>query len=209
MPNVCVCCGRKTGLLNGSHLNDKLCDNCFFPIGCYINAIEESDDLELSKNNYNMLVTKIHELSYSETGRQYIMWYVDDIIQKHKHKEENKILRQHQFDNFQITTGNNFDGYDISEYKGVVSGNVVLGTGFKAENDLAKSNWFGDESSVFSEKLDDARDSAIKKMINKAIDMNCNAIVALQFNYMKLSSNTIVVVVNGTAVVVEKTAKDI
>ena len=204
MQNVCVCCGRKIGVLNGSHLNDKLCDNCFFPIGYYISAIKEADNLELAKNNYNMLVTKIHELSYSETGRQYIIGYVNDIIKK----EENKMVRQHQIENFQITTGNNFDGYDISKYKGVISGNIVLGTGFKAENDLAKSNWFGEESFIFSEKLDDARDSAIKKMINKAIDMKCNAIVALQFNYMNLSSNTIVVVVNGTAVIIEKSAKD-
>ena len=202
--SMCVCCGKKIGLLNGSHLNDKLCDNCFFPIGGYINTIKETNDPELAKNNYNMLVTKIHELSYSETGSQYIIWYVNDIIQKHRLKKETEIMKQHRLENFQITTGNNFDGYNITKYKGIVSGNIVIGTGFKAETDLAKSNWFGDESFVFSEKLDDARDSAIKKMINKAIDMNCNAIVALQFNYMNLSYNTIVVVVNGTAVVIEK-----
>jgi hypothetical protein len=28
MAEKCICCGKKIGLLNGSHLNNQVCDNC-------------------------------------------------------------------------------------------------------------------------------------------------------------------------------------
>ena len=200
MSNICICCGKKIGLLNGSHLENKLCDNCFFPIGGYLAAIENNSDLESIKTNYDLLITKIHELSYSESGKQYIVNHANTIVRKQNEKNKAIISRRQQKENFKVTTSNNFEGYAITKYNGVVSGNVVLGTGFIAEKDLAQSNWFGEESYIFSDKLDNARDNAISRMIDKAIDIKCNAIVGLKFNYMTFTSNTIVVIVNGTAV---------
>lgn len=204
MSNICICCGKKIGLLNGSHLGDKLCDNCFFPIGGYLTAIENGSDFESIKTNYDLLITKIHELAYFESGRQYVISYADSIAQKQNDDNNAKIIRKQQKDKFKITTSNNFEGYIITKYSGVVSGNVVLGTGFIAEKDLAQSNWFGEESYIFSDKLDNARDNAISRMIDKAIDKNCNAVIGLKFSYMSFSSNTIVVIVNGTAVKIKE-----
>ena len=30
MAEKCICCGKKVGLLNGSHLDNQVCDSCFF-----------------------------------------------------------------------------------------------------------------------------------------------------------------------------------
>ena len=204
MADLCVCCGKKVGLINGSHLNNKLCDNCYFPIGGYLTPIENESDIEVIKENYNLLISKIHKLPYSESGKQYVINYAKKILQQKVDKNNDLISQRIKRDNFKITTGNNFDGYTITKYSNVVSGNIVLGTGFSAEKDLAQSNWFGDESHIFSDKLDSARDSAINRMIDNAIKIGCNAVVGIKFNYMTLYSNTIVVIVNGTAVVIEE-----
>ena len=204
MADLCICCGKKVGLINGSHLNNKLCDSCYFPIGGYLTPIENESNIEVIKENYNLLITQIHKLPYSESGKQYVINYADKILRQKIDQNNDLISQNIKRDNFKITTSNSFEGYTIKKYSNIVSGNIVLGTGFSAEKDLAQSNWFGDESYIFSDKLDSARDSAISRMIDNAIKIGCNAIVGIKFNYMAFYYNTIVVVVNGTAVEIDK-----
>jgi len=97
-----------------------------------------------------------------------------------------------------------FVGYNISHYYGIVSGNTVIGTGFLSESRAAVSDAFGIEDDSFSDKLEQAKNSSIQKMINNAIKQGGNALIGISFNYITFSSNMIGVVANGTVVEIVK-----
>lgn len=58
MAEKCICCGKKIGLLR-SHLNNQVCDNCYFPIDGYLSTIKENLDIQVIEENYIQLTNKI------------------------------------------------------------------------------------------------------------------------------------------------------
>ncbi len=120
-----------------------------------------------------------------------------------KKKLQEKVLKE-QIENFLMTTGYNFEEYKIIKYNKVICAETVIGTGFFSEFSASLSDFFGVEDEGFASKLDEARSSATYKLIRKAINVNANAILGLDFDYALFSKNIIAVIVNGTAVTVEK-----
>lgn len=103
-----------------------------------------------------------------------------------------------------LTTGYDFSGYHITKYVGIVSGEVVLGTGFLSEFSASVSDLFGASSGAFEEKLDTAKKAAIEKLTIKSVKEGGNAIIGVDFDYITFANNMIGVVANGTSVVIEK-----
>lgn len=103
-----------------------------------------------------------------------------------------------------ITTGYNFEGYRILEYKGVVSGETVIGTGLLSELFSSGSDLFGIESNSFSGKMRKVKESALVKLKAQSVIAGGNAIIGVDFDYINFSSNMIGVSANGTSVVVKK-----
>lgn len=112
--------------------------------------------------------------------------------------------KQVQLANMLITTGYQFEAYKISRYLDIVSADTVLGTGILSEFGAGLSDLFGVESDEFSSKVQQARESAQKKLILSACEKGANAIIGVDFDYIVLGQNMIGVSVTGTAVVVEK-----
>lgn len=56
-----------------------------------------------------------------------------------------------------MTTGYSFDGYSITEYKQVIAGECVIGTGFLSDLSAVVNDFFGTTSNTLSRKLDEAR----------------------------------------------------
>lgn len=106
--------------------------------------------------------------------------------------------------NFLATNSFNFEGYSIDKYLGVVSGDSVLGTGFLSELSVSAADWLGNESNRFSEKIEQAREKAMYKMLVKADKLGANAIIAVSYSYSNFSGNVVGVFATGTAVVVSK-----
>ena len=205
MADKCICCGKKIGLLNGSHLDNQVCDNCYFPIGGYLSTIKDSNDTSEIENNYNQLMHKVQSSAYLEAGKEYILKVADEFVKDNKSAIQMKIRNKQIKEGFLITTSNNFETYEIVKYCGIVSGSTVLGTGIFSEHDAVVSDTLGIESTAFSDKLDQARNSSINKMIDDAIRQGGNALVGVSFDYVIFSSNMIGVVANGTVVeIVEK-----
>ena len=204
MAEKCICCGKKIGLLNGSHLNNQVCDNCYFPIGGYLTAIEGGNDIDVIESNYNQLLSKIQSLQYFSLGKEYILNYTQSIINKYK----DKITKQNEYEilikNLKISTCNNIDGYTIKKYCSVVSKSTFLGIGTFDYGDIGQSIWHGTESDTFSDKLEQARNSSINKMIDEAINQGGNAIIGVSFDYINFAANMIGVVANGTVVEIIK-----
>ena len=103
-----------------------------------------------------------------------------------------------------LTTGYNFEGYNIVKYIGIISGETVLGAGFLSEFSASFSDILGDESSAFTDKLEAAKNTALDKLSVKSMEKGGNAIIGIDFDYITFSNNMIGVVANGTSVVIEK-----
>lgn len=59
--------------------------------------------------------------------------------------------------NHKLTTGYNFEGYKITDYIGLVSGEIVVGTGILSDIRAGVSDIFGSESKVYSDKINKAK----------------------------------------------------
>lgn len=101
-----------------------------------------------------------------------------------------------------MTTGYNFDGYTITEYKRVIAGECVIGTGFLSDLSAVVNDFFGTTSNTLSRKLDEARSYATRNLIERAENFGANAIIGVDFDYITLAGNMLAVVANGTAVCV-------
>lgn len=104
-----------------------------------------------------------------------------------------------------LTSGHSFDGYHIVRYGGYVSGDEVA--------TIPRTFWTG---SLTNDNINDSikrvREIAINELKTAAANIECNAVIGLDFDYITLedfrgqnsSTDTkIILTANGTAVVIE------
>lgn len=101
-----------------------------------------------------------------------------------------------------ITTTPNIEGKRIIDYKGVISGEVIVG--INAFKDLFASvrNIIGGRSKSYEDELVKARAAAMKELEEQAEDLGANAIVGVDIDYQALGTDNgmMMVIVTGTAV---------
>lgn len=104
-----------------------------------------------------------------------------------------------------ITTTPQIEGHSISEYKGIVFGEVVAGVDFIKDFTAGLTNFFGGRSGSYEGELISARENALQEMKTRALDMGANAVVGVDIDYEVLgqANNMLMVTVSGTAVVVK------
>ena len=107
------------------------------------------------------------------------------------------------------TTGFNFDGYSITEYKGVVFSETILGTGAFSELSASFSDLLGTKSNAFMKKLAQARDYAMLELKKNAYQTGANAIIGISLEYTTFASNLIGIAARGTAVTIAKIHEDL
>jgi uncharacterized protein YbjQ (UPF0145 family) len=105
-----------------------------------------------------------------------------------------------------VTTTPTVEGYSITEYKGLVVGEVISGVDFIKDIAAGFTNFFGGRSGSYEEELVNARDAAISEMVGRAQQWGANAVVGVDLDYEVLGSenNMLMVTVSGTAVVIGK-----
>ena len=103
-----------------------------------------------------------------------------------------------------ITTGNNFEGYEITEYLNLVQGEIVLGTGFLSELSASINDTFGSSSGTMTSKLSKAKSIVEEQLVEKTLARGANALVGVEFDISVIGNNMIVVSGYGTAVVIRK-----
>ncbi len=104
-----------------------------------------------------------------------------------------------------ITTTPTIEGKRITQYKGIVFGEVVSGVNFIKDFAAGLSNFFGGRSNTYEDELIEARQNAIKEMSQRATDMGANAVVGVDIDYEVLGADNgmLMVTVSGTAVYAE------
>ena len=110
---------------------------------------------------------------------------------------------QEAADKVVVTTTHSVDGYRAVRYIGVESVEFVIGTAIFSEISTGFQDFFGQRSTAFESKLQNAKTEAFKALKMIAAKKGANAIVGIDLDYMKFSGNRIGLVLNGTLVRLE------
>ena len=219
--NCCVC-GKKIGFMD-SYMPlecDKsgyiLCVNCFSKLSGDTNSKEAEQYFEsfFQFQSIDLEIVDAIKNEIDKAQKIYEQKMQDDQIQFEQNEKDQEALleRKKEFesrwDDFNthnlITTGLSFEGYQIVSYHGLVSGDVVLGTGFLSEFSAGISDILGSTSKKFSSKMVEAKKAAQKILIDEALKAGGNAVIGVDFDYILFGNNMIGVSANGTSVKVVK-----
>ena len=101
-----------------------------------------------------------------------------------------------------LTTTPTIEGRTITEYKGVVFGEVIVGVNFIKDFAASLRDIFGGRSNSYEKELVAARDTAMNELRTRAMALGADAVVGIDIDYEVLGQNggMMMVTVSGTAV---------
>lgn len=103
-----------------------------------------------------------------------------------------------------VTTTPTIEGKSIREYRGVVFGEVITGVNFVKDFAAGLTNFFGGRSNSYEGELIEARQTALRELESRAMQVGANAVVGVDIDYEVLGQgNMLMVTASGTAVVCE------
>ncbi|MDO5104324.1 YbjQ family protein [Capnocytophaga sp.] len=96
------------------------------------------------------------------------------------------------------------EGHPIKEYKGIVTGETIIGANAIKDFMAGLTDFFGGRSSTYEKVLIEAKNSALAEMQQRASAMGANAIVGIDLDYETVGSSggMLMVTASGTAVVI-------
>ncbi len=103
-----------------------------------------------------------------------------------------------------VTTASSIQGWQIEQYRGVVSAHVVAGTGIISDTFAAFSDLFGGRSKSYMRQLSSLYNEAVSLLCNKAGERRCNWVIGLKVDMDQISGKgfqMFMVTAIGTAVV--------
>ena len=104
-----------------------------------------------------------------------------------------------------ITTTNTVEGRPISAYKGVVTGEAILGANVFRDFLAGIRDIVGGRSGAYEKSLREAREIAFGELAQQAEELGANAVVGVDIDYENITAGSgtmLMVSVSGTAVVV-------
>ncbi len=103
-----------------------------------------------------------------------------------------------------ITTTNNIEGSVIKQYKGLVTGEVIIGANIFKDFFAGIRDIIGGRSNSYEGVLAEARENAILEMTRNAQNIGANAIIGVDLDYETVGAKGSMIMVNvsGTAVVI-------
>ena len=101
-----------------------------------------------------------------------------------------------------LTTTNGIEGRTIVEYKALVTGETIIGANIFKDFFAGVRDIVGGRSSSYEGVLREAKDTAIKEMIDRARSFGADAIIGIDLDYETLGSanGMLMVAASGTAV---------
>ncbi|MFD1697440.1 heavy metal-binding domain-containing protein [Roseibium aestuarii] len=103
-----------------------------------------------------------------------------------------------------ITTTNTLQGRDITEYRGLVTGEAILGANIFKDLFAGIRDIVGGRSGAYEEELGRAREIALSEMQQRARAMGANAVIGVDLDYETVGQggSMLMVSATGTAVIV-------
>ena len=101
-----------------------------------------------------------------------------------------------------LTTTPTVEGRTITDYKGVVFGEVISGVNFLRDFAASIRNIVGGRSGSYEEELIQARTQAMNEMAERARALGADAVVGIDIDYEVLGQDNgmLMVTASGTAV---------
>ena len=105
-----------------------------------------------------------------------------------------------------ISTTNALQGRDVVEYKGIVTGEAILGTNIFRDIFAGIRDIVGGRSGSYEKVLREARETALSELEDEARKLGANAVIGVDIDYENISTGSsgsmLMVSASGTAVVV-------
>lgn len=101
-----------------------------------------------------------------------------------------------------ITTTPSVEGRKITDYKGIVVGEAIMGANVVRDIFAQITDIVGGRSGAYESKLQDARDTALRELEQRATERGVNAVVGVDLDYEVVGQSMLMVSASGTAVVV-------
>jgi uncharacterized protein YbjQ (UPF0145 family) len=105
-----------------------------------------------------------------------------------------------------MTTTPSIEGKPITEYKGIVTAEAIMGANVFKDMAAQIRNFVGGRSGAYEGELVKARDAALKELKLRTWALKANAVVGLRLDYELFADkhgSMLMVVASGTAVVIE------
>ena len=102
-----------------------------------------------------------------------------------------------------VTTTPSVEGRAIREYRGIVTGEAIMGANIFKDLFAGIRDIVGGRSATYERELRRARDLATEEMKQAAAEMGANAVVGVDLDYETVGTNgsMLMVTISGTAVV--------
>lgn len=101
-----------------------------------------------------------------------------------------------------VTTTPSVEGYQIAEYKGIVVGEAIMGANVVRDFFAGITDIVGGRSGAYESKLQDARETALHELEQRARALGANAVVGVDLDYEVVADSMLMVSASGTAVVI-------
>mgnify|MGYP003602218043 CR=1 FL=1 len=104
-----------------------------------------------------------------------------------------------------VTTTPTVEGRKITQYRGIVTGEAILGANVFKDLFAGIRDIVGGRSATYERELQRARDIALAELQERAGQMGANAVVGIDLDYEVLGQGNgmLMVSASGTAVVLE------
>ncbi|MCT3991557.1 YbjQ family protein [Elizabethkingia anophelis] len=103
-----------------------------------------------------------------------------------------------------LTTTNTIEGHPVKEYKGIVTGETIIGANALKDFMAGLTDFFGGRSTTYEKVLIEGKDTALRELQERAAQMGANAVVGIDLDYETVGPNggMLMVTASGTAVVI-------
>ena len=104
-----------------------------------------------------------------------------------------------------LTTTPSIEGRKIVSYLGVITGEAIMGANIMRDLFASITDVIGGRSGAYEEKLQEARQIALRELEERAVRLGANAVVGIDLDYEVVGQNgsMLMVSASGTAVRVE------
>ncbi len=104
-----------------------------------------------------------------------------------------------------LSTTPTIEGHTIREYKGVVTGETIIGANFVKDFFAGIRDIVGGRSGSYEKVLRKAKDTSMKEMMERARELGANAVVGIDIDYETIgeTNSMLMVATSGTAVLVD------
>ena len=103
-----------------------------------------------------------------------------------------------------VTTGNDFAGYEITDYLGIVRGIVVRATGLSRGIVGGLRSIGGGHIPEYAAVCEEARDHAYQLMLQHALQIGARGVIAFRYDATEFMQGATEVLAYGTAVKLQR-----